>query len=151
MIPVVLSWRAPALAKKISRKAADDAGRKFAIELARLAADDHCEDVLVLDLRGRSPVTDYFIIATGASDRQRRTVAEDAIKLVKSTGQAVLGASGLDQTDWVLVDLFDVVLHVFDGQTRRFYDLEMLWGDAPRIRWQRRTQTRPSEQKADEQ
>ncbi len=106
--------------------------------MARLAADDHAEDVVVLDLRGRSPVTDYFLIATGGSDRQRRTVAEDAIELADANRQPVLGVSGLEQPDWVLVDMADIVVHVFEAETRRFYDLELLWGDAPKVRWKRR-------------
>jgi ribosome-associated protein len=114
-----------------------DATRALAIELARLAGDDNCEDIVVLDLRGRSPVTDYFIIATGSSDRQRRTVADDAARLARERGQPVLGMSGLEQPDWVLVDMVDIVLHVFDAETRGFYDLEMLWGDAARVRWKR--------------
>ena len=114
-----------------------DEARKFAIELARAAADDRGENIVILDLRGRSPVTDYFVIATGASDRQRRSIAEDGATLAKEAGRVVLGISGTEQPDWVLVDFVDVVLHVFDGQTRGFYDLEMLWGDAPHVRWQR--------------
>jgi ribosome-associated protein len=99
--------------------------------------------VIVLDLRGVSPVTNYFVIASGASDRQRRTVADDAIRLAKAAGRVVLGVSGTEQPDWVLVDLIDVVVHVFDPQTRKFYDLEMLWGDAPHVRWQRARRAKP--------
>jgi len=109
----------------------------LAIDVARLAGDDNCDDIVVLDLRGRSPVTDYFIIATGTSDRQRRTVADDAVKLAQERGQPVLGISGLEQPDWILVDMVDIVLHVFEAETRGFYDLEMLWGDAPKVRWKR--------------
>jgi ribosome-associated protein len=128
----------PPLAKKSTSKAVKDDARKFAIEVARVAADDRNENIVILDLRGRSPVTDFFVISTGASDRQRLSVAEDAAKLAREVGRVVLGISGSEQPDWVLVDFVDVVLHVFDAQTRGFYDLEMLWGDAPHVRWQRR-------------
>lgn len=134
------------LAKTRAKKADTDAGRKLAIALARLAEDDRCEDIVVLDLRGRSPVTDYFVIATGSSDRQRRSVADDATRYAKENRQPVLGVSGTEQPDWVLVDLVDVIVHVFGAETRTFYDLESLWGDAPTVRWQRaRRTTKPTE------
>ncbi|MDD4889208.1 MAG: ribosome silencing factor [Phycisphaerae bacterium] len=141
---VPFSLEALKLAKTRKTTSATDASRKLAIELARLAADDRCDDVLVLDLRERSPVTDYFVIATGSSDRQRRTVADDVVKYVHERHMSVLGMSGVEQPDWVLVDVFDVIVHVFDAETRTFYDLENLWGDAPRVRWQKATRAKKS-------
>lgn len=132
--------RRPPLATKRKRKPAAqppaDPARLFAIEIAKLAADDRCTDVIVLDLRGRSPVTDYFVIATGTSDRQMRTVADDVVELAEARKYSMMGVAGLDDPYWVLVDLVDIVVHVFEEQTRGYYDLEMLWGDAPRVDWQ---------------
>jgi len=72
------------------------------------------------------------------SDRQMRTIAEDVLKLAKERSYSLMGVSGLDDPHWVLVDLVDVVVHIFAPETRRFYDLDLLWGDAPKVRWQRR-------------
>lgn len=111
--------------------------QQFAIELARIVADDKCEDVTVMDLRGMSPVTDYFVICSGTSDRQMRTAAEDAIAYGKRMGEPPFSLSGLESPTWVLVDFVNVVLHVFTPEHRSYYDLELLWGDAPRIEWRR--------------
>ena len=116
-----------------------DPVREFAVAAARLAHDSNCEDILVLDLRGRSPVTDYFVIATGASDRQLRSVADDLAAYGKSAGAKVWHVEGQETGQWILLDFVDFVVHLFDDQTRHYYDLELLWGDAPRVRWQRRT------------
>jgi ribosome-associated protein len=114
-----------------------DQAREFAIELARLAADDRCTDVKVLDLRNLSPVTDYFVIATGTSERQMATVGDHAKKLAKERSYSYIGSAGMDDPSWILIDLADIVVHVFNEQTRGYYDLDMLWGDAPRVDWQR--------------
>lgn len=111
--------------------------QQFAIEIARIVADDKCEDVTVMDLRGMSPVTDYFVICSGTSDRQMRTAAEDAIAYGKRMGEPPFSLSGLESPTWVLVDFVNVVLHVFTPEHRSYYDLELLWGDAPRIEWRR--------------
>ena len=109
----------------------------MAIELARLALDRHCRDIIVLDLRGRSPVTDFFVIATGTSDRQMTSLAREIADTAATLTYPALSIGGLPQATWVLIDLFDVVVHLFAPDHRSFYDLEMLWGDAPKLRWKR--------------
>ncbi len=111
--------------------------RQFAIELARIVSDDKCEEVTVMDLRGLSPVTDYFVICSGTSDRQMRAAAEHTMEYGKKVGEPPFTKSGLDSATWILVDFINVVLHVFTPEHRSYYDLELLWGDAPRIEWQR--------------
>lgn len=103
-----------------------------------MLSDDKCEDVLVLDLRGRSQMTDFFIIASGTSDRQLRSAADHVAQSAKKSGIGVY-RSNLDEAraNWIVLDLVDVVVHVLMPDTRRYYDLEMLWGDAPRVSWQR--------------
>jgi ribosome-associated protein len=108
------------------------------IALARLAADTRCHDVVVLDVRGLSPVTDYFVIATGASSRQMGTVLSQAGELGKSIGFAPMGMSGGEGESWFLVDFVHVVLHVFSAEARSFYDLDSLWGDAPKVKWEKK-------------
>jgi len=92
----------------------------------------------VLDLRGVSPVTDYFVICTGTSDRQMRTVADDIAEHGRSIGQKVWQVAGAESAEWIVMDFVDVVVHIFDESHRRYYDLELIWGEAPKVRWQRR-------------
>ena len=113
-----------------------DPARELAVAAARIAHDDNCEEILVLDLRGVSPVTDYFVIGTGTSDRQLRSVADDVARHGLSVGQKVWHVAGLETADWVCLDFVDVVVHLFDERHRRYYDLELIWGEAPRVEWQ---------------
>ena len=110
---------------------------QFAIELARIAHDNKSENVVGLDLRGISQVTDFVLICTGTSERQMRAVAEQAIEYGKKVGERPYGVAGFDAAAWILLDYVDVVLHVFAKTYRDYYDLELLWGDAPRIDWAR--------------
>ncbi len=112
-------------------------GSQFAIELARVAADSKAEDVIAFDLRGISTVMDYCIVATGTSDRQMRAVADMMVEYGRKVGQKAYGVSGYENGTWVLVDFVDVVVHLFDRAYRDYYDLELLWGDAPKMAWQR--------------
>ena len=121
----------------MAKKGDTNAARTLAIEAARRASDSHCDDVVVLDLRGISPVTDYFVIATGTSGRQMRSVADDIAMFGKSIGQPVWQKAGMDSSQWVLLDFVDVVVHLFDQQARGYYDLELMWGEAPRVEWAR--------------
>lgn len=105
----------------------------FAREVAKLARADKCTDVIVLDVSGLSPVTDYLVIATGSSGRQMRSTADDLIELGEKSGFAPLSASGLDSDTWVCVDFVDVLLHIFSADARQYYDLESLWGDATKV------------------
>jgi ribosome-associated protein len=92
---------------------------------------------VLLDLRGRSPVTEFFVIATGTSPRQMRTVIDETQDLGKSMGFRAWQTSGYESARWILVDCVHVVVHVFDTDSRDFYDLELLWGDCPRIDWRK--------------
>ncbi len=109
--------------------------RQFALDCARIADENKAEDVVVLDLRGRSTICDYFIICTGTSDRQMRTIADYIDEHAGKLNQTRYNLSGYDQSNWILVDYVDVVIHVFSEESRKYYDLELLWGDAPRLEW----------------
>jgi ribosome-associated protein len=111
--------------------------RKFAITAARLLKDRHCEDILVLDVRARSDVTDYIVIASGTSDRQIRSVADEVRHLAEGGTLPVFGRAVDASANWAVVDFVDVVVHVFAPAARAHYDLEMFWGDAPRLVWRR--------------
>lgn len=129
------------------------AARQFSIEAARLLSDDKCEDLLVLDLRGRSQVTDYFVIATGTSDRQIHSAAEHVAELSEEHGLGLYRSNLREaRASWLVLDLVDVVVHVFTPEARLYYDLEMLWGDAARVEWQRagpEPRSKPSAEKPD--
>jgi ribosome-associated protein len=117
----------------LARKETDQQARAFAVQAARIAQDRRCSDILVLDLRGLSPATDYFVIATGTSNRQMQTVANEISEAGREQGISRFGRAGYEQARWVLLDFVDVVVHLFDSEYRQYYDLEMLWGDAERI------------------
>ncbi len=110
---------------------------QFAIELARIAHDSKSEDVVALDLRGISTVTDYTVICTGTSERQIRAVADTVIEYGKKVGERPYGFCGYENAVWVVVDYVDVVFHIFSKPSREYYDLELLWGDAARLEWAR--------------
>jgi ribosome-associated protein len=113
--------------------------RKFALEAARLAANTRCHNVMVLDMAGVSPVTDFFVIATGTSARQMRSVCDELDELADKSGFPSFHRSGYEGETWIAVDYVDVVFHVFNQDARQYYDLENLWGDAKRIPWQETT------------
>lgn len=114
-------------------KEKDTAAKTFAISAATVADERHCTGIVVLDLRGMSPATDYFVIATGTSDRQMRTVADEICEAAGEHGLMRFGRAGYEQARWILLDFVDVVIHIFDEQYRQYYDLELLWGDAKRL------------------
>ena len=111
----------------------DSKAKKFALAAATLAAERHCSDIVVLDLRDISPATDYFVIATGTSGRQMRTVSDEICEAARKQGQQRFGRAGYEQARWILLDFIDVVIHIFDNEYRNYYDLELLWGDAKRL------------------
>lgn len=95
----------------------------------RALEDKKARDIKVLDVRGKSNVTDYMVIASGSSNRHVKSVAENVLVDAKNAGIDVVGAEGFDVADWALVDLGDVVVHVMQENTRALYDLERLWGE----------------------
>ncbi|MEX0777367.1 MAG: ribosome silencing factor [Phycisphaeraceae bacterium] len=111
--------------------------RKFAVEAARMMTDYHCEDALVLDVRGKSDVTDYIVIVSGTSEVQIRSVGHRVMELAKEMGLSAYTKSPGGSGKWVVLDYVDVIVHVFDPVTRGHYDLEMMWGDVPQVRWRR--------------
>ena len=125
-------------AERPRRIANPDDVQRFVIEAARLIHDRHGEDIIVFDVREQSQVTDYLIVASGTSDRQIRSVGDEISQLAKQ--EYKFERFGRDEdgpSKWVVLDFVDVVIHLFEPVTRAFYDLEMMWGDSPRIQWQR--------------
>ena len=106
-----------------------------AIDLAACADWRKADVPLVLDLRGLSSITDFFVIASSISQLGVRAIAEGLIDRLRVHHRLLpRHVEGLSEREWVCVDAGDIVVHVFLEQTRRYYDLEGLWGDAPRLR-----------------
>lgn len=88
-------------------------------------------DVKILDLRKLTTITDYFVICTGDSDTQVKAIADEVDKEMRDEGVKAWHTEGYQALNWVLIDFVDVVVHVFKKETREYYNLEKLWGDAP--------------------
>ncbi len=104
---------------------------------ARIASDNKARDVVVLDMRGITPLYDFFVLATGSSRRQIHTVAEEVDAAMRAEGDVRRTIEGYEASRWVVQDYGDVVVHVFDPDTRLYYALEDLWADAERVDWER--------------
>jgi ribosome-associated protein len=111
--------------------------RDFAVEAARLLEDRHCEDVVLLDVRGLSHVCDYVLLGSGTSDRQMRAVTDELQDLGKEHGQTCFRCSEDAGRTWIVSDFIDLVAHLFEPSQRAYYDLESLWADAPAVEWRR--------------
>lgn len=104
---------------------------------ARVAADNKARDVVVLDMRGLTPLYDFFVLATGNSRRQVHTITEEIDAALHDQGDRRLSVEGYEASKWVVQDYGDVVVHVFDPATREYFAIEDLWADAPRVDWER--------------
>ena len=104
---------------------------------ARTARDHKARDIVVLDMRGIHPLYDYFVICTGSSRRQIHTLAEEIDDALVAVGDSRMGIEGYQASKWVVQDYGDIMVHVFDPDTREYYKLEELWADAPRVEWER--------------
>lgn len=108
--------------------------REIALLAAEAAAEKKAADVMVLDVADTLVITAYFVIATGASDRQVKSIADEIEdQLREKGGIKPIGREGEREGKWVLLDFGDVVVHVFQPEEREFYRLEKLWSDAPRL------------------
>ncbi len=111
--------------------------RSFAIEAARLLHDRHCEDICVLNVQNLSQVCDYVVIASGTSDRQMKSVADELEDLGDEYDNPCFRSNKDTGVTWIVIDFVDLVAHVFEPNQRMYYDLESLWSDAPKIDWKR--------------
>ena len=100
---------------------------------ARAASEKKATDLVVLDLRNAASFTEYFLICTGASTRQVQAVSNAVEEILLKSGKRPLHIEGYSSAEWILLDYGDFIVHVFGAASRRFYDLERLWRDAPRV------------------
>lgn len=125
---------APAKAPAAARKKKPASGMPDEVSRAITAAlDKKAQDLVVLDLRHTPAFTDFFVVCTGLSQRQVKAIADSVEESLRAAGVRAAHTEGYDRADWVLMDFFTFVVHVFTPQTRAFYALERLWGDAERI------------------
>lgn len=112
------------MAKKLTKATAK--------KIIKFALEKKADQVELLDLRKISPVTDFFIICNGTTNVQVRAIADSIIENCKKDGIEINGVEGYDSLRWVLIDLIEIVVHVFQPDVRAYYQLERLWGDAER-------------------
>lgn len=127
--PVAAAESAP------ERAAAEEAAQKAALALAHravdLAADKKASDIVLLELRELTTLTDYFVIASGGSERQLQSIADGIVEGLKHEGQLPIGREGGSSAHWLLLDYGSVIVHVMAQPERDFYTLEKLWSEAP--------------------
>jgi len=111
----------------MSKMKSEDVARRA----AHHALSKKAENVTVIDLKPVTTMADYFVVCSGSTDVQVRAIAEAVVDGMRDEGQRAWHKEGLDHNTWVLLDFVDVVVHVFQEETREFYGLERLWGDAP--------------------
>jgi len=113
--------------------------RALALECRELADSKKAEDILVLDVRKVSSITDYFVLATGTSEPHLRAIVDEIRgRLLERYGLHPRATDGTLHTSWVVLDYFDVIVHVMRLDVRQHYDLEGLWSDAPKVRTRRK-------------
>jgi len=108
--------------------------KEKALLVAELAKQKLAKDVVILDMRKVSSITNFFVIASASSTKRCQTIAETIETGLSEKKESVSKIEGYNEGLWVLIDAYDVVAHVFYGDIRKFYNLEGLWGDAPRIK-----------------
>ena len=107
--------------------------KEKSIFCAQAALEKKAFDITILELKKDSSLTDYFLICSGRSDRQVQAIAQSIEKKMGEQGIRPLGEEGIREGRWILMDYDDVVIHIFYDQVRRYYDLEGLWIEAPRV------------------
>jgi ribosome-associated protein len=107
------------------------AGERLAERIATVADESQAKDVLILDLRGLTAITDYFVIASAETTVQVRAVTQAVVNNLAQEDIRYIRREGWDDTGWVLLDYGSVVVHIFLDEQREYYELERLWGDAP--------------------
>ena len=118
--------------------------REFAIELARLSSELKCEQVVLIDVRGRNQLCEYLVIVSGTSDRQMKSVSDQLKAFGAQHGSPRWKRDRDTNGTWIAADFVDVVVHLFEPGQRAWYDLEGMWADAPRVEWRRNVPAKPA-------
>ena len=120
------------------RPEGSDESREVALAAARAAAAKQAEGIAILDVHGLIVITDFFVICSGGTERQVKTIVEEVEKALRDLDRRPVRREGETEGRWVLLDYVDVVVHVFADEEREYYDLERLWRDAPRVELEER-------------
>jgi ribosome-associated protein len=114
--------------------------RELAVLAARAASSKQGSDITILDVGELIAITDYFVIVSGTSERQLKTISEEVVRAAKEVGVRPVRQEGEPGARWLLIDFVDFVVHVFQREEREYYRLENLWRDAPVIEWEPETE-----------
>lgn len=109
--------------------------KDIAILCARIADNKKGEDIIIFEVQRLTSVTDYFVICSGLNKKQLQSMATDIRSKLQNYNIREIGVEGYVDAQWILMDYGDVIIHLFNKDMRRFYDLELLWGDAPKLSW----------------
>lgn len=113
-----------------------DRSLQLALTVAGIAEENRGRDIVILDMRQQTAIFDYFVLVTGTSRRQLHSISEEIDRILQDTmGDTRLGIEGYVDGRWILLDYGDVIVHLFDEQSREYYDLEQLWCSAKRVPW----------------
>jgi ribosome-associated protein len=120
------------MAKTEKRKKATSLPKQITLAV-QAAENKKATDMVVLDLRKAAGFTDYFVICSGSNSRQIRAIADGVVDALAAEGEKPAHVEGYDRSEWILLDYFDFIVHVFAPETRTFYGLERLWGNAEQV------------------
>jgi len=112
--------------------------RTKAVKIARIAYDKKADDILILDVRKVCNFTDYFVLVTGQTTIHLRAICDGVNEKLKAAGVPLFGMDGLTASSWRVMDYGDVVFHCFSEETRGYFNLEHLWGDAETVEWEKK-------------
>jgi len=113
-------------------------GKELAIAIAQVLEDQRGEDIVVLNLEGLSNIADYFVVCSGNSAPHLKALRREVLERLKSEhGVEAYHKDGMPDSQWVLVDFVDVIVHIFHPEKREYYALEDLWADAPEVKWKK--------------
>ena len=111
--------------------------RQLALIAAEVCDEKKAKEIVILDVRKITSISDYFIVCSTSNERQARAIAEDLRLRMRDLGKREMGVEGMQDGRWVLQDFADIVLHIFHESQREFYDIEGLWADAKRVLWKK--------------
>jgi len=120
--------------KKSNRKEKVLAGRQKALKILTFALQKKAENPLIIDINGLSYFCDYFVVCSGTSQRHARAIYEEVIKSSKRNKIDIHHCEDDNSSSWLLVDYFDVIMHIFTEESRKFYEIERLWREAKKVR-----------------
>ena len=135
LLPLSESVGVPASTATLRHRDIPDALQRACLA-AQTAADNKGQEIVILDLRNVTRQFDFFVIATGTSRRQIHTIVEEIDATLRRAGDTRTGVEGYESSKWVVQDYGDVLVHVFDAETRSYYNLEELWADAAKLDWE---------------